>query len=323
MPYSMMLDAGHGGRDPGAVYEGRQEKDDNLALTLAIGEILQENGVDVEYTRTTDIYQTPFEKATLANQAGVDFFLSIHRNSYPTDNVVSGVESLVYNLSGLKYEMAQSINAQLETIGFVNLGVKARPNLVVLKRTQMPAVLVEVGFINSNTDNDLVDENFDAITQAIARGVLDPLMEAGLIPYVGSTEEDSTDEGGAGDSDNLGANGGESDSDNASEEGANGSDNASGEGENGSEEDDSDNVDAEEDENEPGPVYHVQVGAFRNKRYAVRLLRELQEQEYPAFIDDSGEYLRVRVGKYRKLKAAVDMERRLKMAGYSTIIVSG
>ena len=59
MPYSIMLDAGHGGRDPGAVYNGRQEKDDTLALTLAIGAILQHRGVDEEYTRTTDVYEYP------------------------------------------------------------------------------------------------------------------------------------------------------------------------------------------------------------------------------------------------------------------------
>ena len=58
MPVSIMLDAGHGGRDPGAVYNGRQEKDDVLKLVLAIGEILQNSGIDVEYTRTTDIYET-------------------------------------------------------------------------------------------------------------------------------------------------------------------------------------------------------------------------------------------------------------------------
>lgn len=74
MPVSIMLDAGHGGRDPGAVYNGRQEKDDVLKLVLAIGEILQNSGIDVEYTRTTDIYETPFQKATEANEAGVDFF---------------------------------------------------------------------------------------------------------------------------------------------------------------------------------------------------------------------------------------------------------
>lgn len=175
MPYSIMLDAGHGGRDPGAVYNGRQEKDDTLRLVLAVGEILQNNDIDVEYTRTTDVYESPYEKAMEANNAGVDFFISIHRNSFPTDNVVSGVESLVYNLSGIKLEMAENIDEQLESVGFVNLGVKARPNLVVLRRTKMPAVLVEAGFINSNTDNQLFDDNFDAIAQAIASGILDTL----------------------------------------------------------------------------------------------------------------------------------------------------
>ena len=163
MSYSIMLDAGHGGRDPGAVYNGRREKDDTLSLTLAIGELLQERGIDVLYTRTTDIYESPYQKALEANAAGADFFLSIHRNSYPTDNTVSGVESLVYNKSGLKYTMAQNINEGLEALGFINLGVKERPGLVVLRRTQMPAVLVEVGFINSDTDNRLFDNNFDDI----------------------------------------------------------------------------------------------------------------------------------------------------------------
>ena len=118
MPVSIMLDAGHGGRDPGAVYNGRQEKDDVLKLVLAIGEILQNSGIDVEYTRTTDIYETPFQKATEANEAGVDFFISIHRNSSPLANQYMGVESLIYNLVGIKYEMAENINAQLETVGF-------------------------------------------------------------------------------------------------------------------------------------------------------------------------------------------------------------
>lgn len=185
MPYSIMLDAGHGGRDPGAVYNGRQEKDDTLRLTLAVGKILEDNGIDVQYTRTTDVFESPFEKAMEANNAGVDFFVSIHRNSFPTDNVVSGVESLVYSKEGIKLQMAENINAQLEAVGFVNLGVKERPNLVVLRRTKMPAVLVEVGFINSNTDNQLFDNNFDAIAQAIASGILDTLETDHIIPAKG------------------------------------------------------------------------------------------------------------------------------------------
>ena len=70
MAYKIVLDAGHGGGDPGAVYQGRQEKDDTLTLTMAVGEILERNGIDVVYTRTEDIYQTPFEKAKLANESG-------------------------------------------------------------------------------------------------------------------------------------------------------------------------------------------------------------------------------------------------------------
>lgn len=177
MAISIMLDAGHGGRDPGAVYKGRQEKDDALKMVLAVGEILGNRGIDVQYTRTTDVYETPFQKAMKANEAGVDYFVSIHRNSFPVDNAASGVESLVYDLSGVKYEMAEDINDQLETIGFRNLGVKARPNLVVLKRTRMPAVLVELGFINSDTDNQLFDQNFDAIALAIAEGILDTIFQ--------------------------------------------------------------------------------------------------------------------------------------------------
>ena len=197
MAISIMLDAGHGGRDPGAVYQGRQEKDDALRMTLAVGRILENNGLDVRYTRTTDVYETPYQKAMEANAEDVDYFVSFHRNSFPTDNQVSGVESLVYDLSGVKYEMAEDINDQLETIGFRNLGVKARPNLVVLKRTKMPAVLVELGFINSDTDNELFDNSFDAIAQAVADGILDTLMQTRQEDspvMTGATREDTVPE---------------------------------------------------------------------------------------------------------------------------------
>lgn len=66
--------------------------------------------------------------------------------------------------------MARNINNQLEDAGFKNLGVDERKNLVVLKRTKMPAVLVEAGFINNDKDNYLFDEEFDSIAQAIADG---------------------------------------------------------------------------------------------------------------------------------------------------------
>lgn len=171
----VVLDAGHGGANPGATYQGRQEKDDALALTLAVGEILENSGVDVYFTRTTDVYESPYQKAMEANAAGADYFVSIHRNSSPYPNQYTGVESLVYSRYGAAARMAANINYQLEQIGFVNQGVNERQNLVVLNSTQMPAVLVEVGFINTDADNALFDARFDDIARAIATGILQSL----------------------------------------------------------------------------------------------------------------------------------------------------
>lgn len=222
-----------------------------------------------------------------ANEAGVDFFISIHRNSSPEANTYSGVESLVYNKSGIKLQMAENINEQLETVGFANLGVKERPGLVVLRRTRMPAVLVEVGFINSDADNQIFDDNFDDIALAIAEGILDTLQMNGLI-------DNSTDqENGSG---NMGNPPGQ---------------------ENGN------NRPGNPPEHSEGiPQYTVQAGAFRNGAYADRLQKELLEQDFPAVTSQGGGLYRVTVGTFPTLDEAVDMERRLKRAGYQTVIVS-
>lgn len=166
------IDAGHGGADPGAVYQGRQEKDDNMKLALAVGERLQNAGMDVFYTRTEDIYQTPYQKAMAANESGADFLVSLHRNSSEYPNQYTGVETLVYDNKGEKAEVAEAINRGLENIGFRNNGVKIRPGLVILRRSRMPAVLVETGFINSEEDNRLFDEEFDRIADSIADSIL-------------------------------------------------------------------------------------------------------------------------------------------------------
>lgn len=168
----VVLDAGHGGANPGATYNGRQEKDDVLALTLAVGDILEANGVNVYYTRTNDIYESPYQKAMEGNAVGADYFVSIHRNSSPYPNQYTGVETLVYNRYGRAAQLAANINRRLEKVGFVDQGVNEGTNLVVLNRTQMPAVLLEVGFINTDADNRLYDERFDEIARAIADGIL-------------------------------------------------------------------------------------------------------------------------------------------------------
>lgn len=173
-----MIDPGHGGYDNGAQYNGRKEKDDNLRLALAVGQLLQEDGYDVEYTRTTDVYDSPIEKARIANASGADYFVSFHRNSSENPNTYSGVETLVYDDSGIKAEVARNVNAELEKAGFKNLGITARPNLIVLRRTQMPAILIEAGFINNDKDNALFDNNFSEISRAIATGIEDTISGA-------------------------------------------------------------------------------------------------------------------------------------------------
>ena len=251
--YKIMLDAGHGGSDLGAVYNGRQEKDDNLQLMLAVGKILSENGIDVVYTRTTDVYQTPFEKAMLANQSDADFFISFHRNSSPKANQNDGVEVLLYDKSGIKYEMAENILGAMGEVGFREIGIEERPGLVVLRRTKMPALLLEIGFINSDVDNQLFDEKFDEIAQGIAGAILGTL-----------------------------------------------------------------------DENEiEGPVYYrVQTGAFRNRENADRMLYQLTDKGYPAFLLYQDGLYKVQVGAFLQLGNAINMEQRLRDDGYSTLIVT-
>ncbi|MCI8463819.1 MAG: N-acetylmuramoyl-L-alanine amidase [Lachnospiraceae bacterium] len=174
----VVIDPGHGGSNPGAVYMGRQEKDDVLALSLAVGQILEDNGVQVYYTRTTDIYESPTQKALEGNAVGADYFVSIHRNASPYPNQYTGIETLVYNRYGEAARLARNINARLEQIGFVDQGVNERTDLVVLNRTDMPAVLVEVGFINTDADNQLLDERFYDVAQAIADGILQTIQSA-------------------------------------------------------------------------------------------------------------------------------------------------
>ena len=82
---------------------------------------------------------------------------------------------LVYDKSGIKYEMAQNIVGALGELGFREIGVQARPGLVVLRKTKMPALLIETGFINSDEDNKMYDEKNEEIARAIAGAILGTL----------------------------------------------------------------------------------------------------------------------------------------------------
>lgn len=261
------LDAGHGGSDPGAVYMGRQEKDDNLRLTLKVGEILKKDGYQVFYTRTEDMYDTPYAKAVKANNAGADLFISFHRNSSDLAGGGSGAQTLLYGKGGEKERLARNIQEQLVNAGFADLGLEERPNLVVLKRTKMPAALLEVGFITNPKENQYFDENFDAIAEAIAKGI----EKTAGAPPIQETGTGTVEEG--------------------------------------------DYCTCEK-------LYRVQVGAYRNRENADRLLAELIEDEFPAYIIyDEGMY-KVQSGAFLNLDNAVKMERKLRRMHYNTFITT-
>ena len=330
--YRIALDAGHGGSDPGAVYKGRQEKDDTLDLTLAVGDILKKNGIDVYYTRTTDEYETPFKKATDANNSGADLFVSIHRNSSENPNQYSGVETLVYSDTGLKAEVARNINNQLEDAGFKNLGVDERKNLVVLKRTKMPAVLVEVGFINNDKDNYLFDEEFDSIAQAIADGISESIP-SGRPGNTTSNKSNRTDNNNNSNNNSNNNNSSNSQMNNSGRTASAPIDRTAmvnsipPDNEVFSVPVSSSNImpqcpcDNNDYDTENEALYRVQVGAYRNKDNADRMLNSLLIDGFPAFIIYEDGYYKVQVGAYRILLNAIKMEQRLRRFRYSTYIV--
>lgn len=174
---TVILDPGHGGVEPGAIYEGRKEKDDNLRLAMLLGDILENAGVRVLYTRTSDIDQTPAQKAAIGNRSDADFFISLHRNAMPVPGSGSGAMTLVYENQGDAKVLAQNIQNALVKTGFADLGIQERPGLAVLNRTKMPAVLIESGFIDNVKDNRFYDQNLEKIARAIADGILASFQE--------------------------------------------------------------------------------------------------------------------------------------------------
>lgn len=286
-----------------------------------MGQILENNGVDVAFTRTEDVYNTPFEKAQIANRESGDFLISFHRNSSPQANQYSGVETLVFNRSGQKVELAENINRELENVGFRNLGVKERPGLVILRRSRMPAVLVEAGFLNTDEDNVLFDEQFDQIAQGIANGILQTL---GQIPTEAERMEAAawTGEGTEPDSPTwdmeMGARGVETwrmETDGMEEMGTQIKNMQQGIPQ-----------EAQWEERcrpcQPRMLYRVQTGAFRNRKYAEDQLYQLLGQNFPAYILWEDRFFKVQVGAYRQLDNAVRMEQALRSKGYATYITT-
>jgi N-acetylmuramoyl-L-alanine amidase len=169
---TVVLDAGHGGYDNGASKGTRMEKNDTLKMVLAIGPILKNCGVNVIYTRSTDVFIPLTDRSTISNNAKANLFVSIHRNS-STNASANGAETFVYTSpSNAALKLAQNIQTRIAAVGVQgNRGV-SKANYSVLRKTTAPAVLVELNFISNDKDNELFDSNFNAYANAIANGIL-------------------------------------------------------------------------------------------------------------------------------------------------------
>ncbi len=170
---TIVIDAGHGGYDGGAVYEGICEKDINLSVALKLAAELRERGYKVVMTRSTDEYVKLNTRAAIANYVNADLFVSIHANAAGNAPNYAGVYTYRCPGSSRGLKLAKAIQAQVcSETGAINRGVMSE-RFWVLTATKMPAVLVEMGFMSNHKElQNLLDPTYQAkIVEGIAQGV--------------------------------------------------------------------------------------------------------------------------------------------------------
>lgn len=177
------LDAGHGGEEVGAVLGKRYEKDDTLKVTKLVEKKLKKKNIKVIMTRNKDKEVSLQERCTMANTKKADIFVSIHRNSATVGN---GVEIWCKSAKEEKdTKLADNILTDLALTKIQqNRGIKygtidgESSDYYVLKNTNMPSCLIELGFISNEKDNQLLDDNLDEYAEAIAEGIVKTIEKA-------------------------------------------------------------------------------------------------------------------------------------------------
>lgn len=167
------LDPGHGGKDPGAVQNGINEKDINLLVGTKLNVALKNAGYDTLMTRDSDVYVDLKDRAELANSNEANVFISLHCNSFTSDGA-KGIEVLYNPNRANSQQLAQMLLDELvKATGANNRGIKQRTDLAVLNQTTMPAALIEMGFISNKEEAEkLKDPSYqNKIVQAIVNGV--------------------------------------------------------------------------------------------------------------------------------------------------------
>ncbi len=177
MAVKIFVDAGHGGTNPGAVGNDVIESRVNLAVATALARDLRNMGYDVREYRTTNdenvispVAADLRKRAALANEWGADYFVSIHTNS-SLNPAANGFETYVYRLGSPAAQLAQSIqDTVVAQMGVKDNGVR-QANFSVLRNTNMPAVLVELGYLSNPTE--ALNLNSSAWQNKIASAIAD------------------------------------------------------------------------------------------------------------------------------------------------------
>lgn len=172
----IVIDAGHGGKDPGAIspYSGAMEKDLVLVIAQKLKRKLENIGYKVYMTRDDDTYVGLDNRAEIANNLGADAFLSIHLNANGTSSP-KGVEMLYVPDTRDNKGLAQLLQTEVtKATGASSRGLTQRPNLVVIRKTTMPAVLAELGFLTNPTEERLLlDEAYqDKLVQGMYNAII-------------------------------------------------------------------------------------------------------------------------------------------------------
>lgn len=174
MGLKICIDAGHGGRDPGAVNGPKHESVAALAIAKKVGALLKAKGFAVKYTRTTDKLVSLADRCKISNTYGADAFISIHLNSV-ANKEATGIETWRYEKVGATTKkLASSVQTELiAATGARDRGVKSNTTFYVLKHTVAPAVLIECGFLSNNEEAKLLfaSKYQDKIAQAIVNGI--------------------------------------------------------------------------------------------------------------------------------------------------------
>lgn len=184
---TIVIDAGHGGGDPGTVgFNGSYEKDINLEISKKIIKKLENKGYNVISTRNNDEYISNTDRARLANKSEGEMFISIHCNSIENNTYVKGVQVLYYtNKQNVIEDLNNSEMAQLMIDSIVSgtdamdKGIIERRDLIVLSQTNIPAMIIETGFLSNPEEEKLLgtDKYQNKLADSIIEG-----MEKYLIP---------------------------------------------------------------------------------------------------------------------------------------------